>query len=73
MNEAATLDGGEQQVSSLTIGFVWIFPRSSIHHDQLRIAFATDDNDDGKNDFIGYYSGDDSKAANRPQLVVVYR
>ena len=40
---------------------------------QLRIAFATDDNDDGKNDFIGYYSGDDSKAANRPQLVVVYR
>ena len=40
---------------------------------QLRISFATDDDDDGKNDFIGYYSGDDSKAANRPQLVVVYR
>ena len=27
---------------------------------QLRVYFTLDDNDDGKNDFIGYYSGDNS-------------
>jgi hypothetical protein len=29
--------------------------------------------DDGRNDYIGYYSGDNSTAANRPQLVVTYQ
>lgn len=39
---------------------------------QLRIYFALDDNDDGGEDIMGYYSGDNSTAANRPQLVVTY-
>jgi len=40
---------------------------------QLRVSFALDDNDDGGNDYIGYYSGNSSSAANRPQLVVNYQ
>jgi hypothetical protein len=40
---------------------------------QLRIYFALDDNDDTGNDFLGYYSGDNATAANRPQLVVTYQ
>jgi hypothetical protein len=39
---------------------------------QLRVYFALDDNDDGRNDYIGYYSSDNSTSANRPQLVVTY-
>ncbi len=40
---------------------------------QLRVYFNLDDNDDGGNDYIGYYSGENSTAANRPQLVVTYQ
>jgi subtilisin family serine protease len=40
---------------------------------QLRVYFNLDDNDDRGNDFIGYYSGDNVTAANRPQLVVTYQ
>ena len=40
---------------------------------QLRIYFSLDDNDDTGNDYIGYYSGDNATAANRPQLVVTYQ
>jgi len=40
---------------------------------QLRVYFNLDDNDDNGNDYIGYYSGDNSTAANRPQLVVTYQ
>jgi fibronectin type 3 domain-containing protein len=40
---------------------------------QLRVYFNLDDNDDGGNDYIGYYSGNNSTAANRPQLVVTYQ
>ncbi len=40
---------------------------------QLRIYFALDDNDDRGNDYLGYYSGDNSSSANRPQLVVTYQ
>ncbi len=40
---------------------------------QLRIYFNLDDNNDGGNDYIGYYSGDNSTSANRPQLVVTYQ
>ncbi|MCB1055201.1 MAG: M36 family metallopeptidase [Acidobacteria bacterium] len=39
---------------------------------QMRIYFSTDDNDDGGNDYMGYYSGD-SGTADRPQLVVTYQ
>ncbi len=40
---------------------------------QLRVYFSLDDNDDGGNNYIGYYSGDNTIAANRPQLVVTYQ
>jgi choice-of-anchor B domain-containing protein len=39
---------------------------------QLRVYFAMDDNDNTRNDFVGYYSGG-AAAANRPQLVVTYQ
>ncbi len=40
---------------------------------QVRVQFALDDNDDRGNDYLGYYSGDNSTAGNRPQLVVTYQ
>ncbi len=40
---------------------------------QLRVYFDLDDNDDGGNDYLGYYSGNHGTAANRPQLVVTYQ
>jgi hypothetical protein len=40
---------------------------------QFRVYFAVDDNDNGRNDYITYYSGESSTATNRPQLVVTYR
>ncbi len=40
---------------------------------QLRVYFNLDDNDDNGNDYLGYYSGNNSTAANRPQLVVTYQ
>lgn len=40
---------------------------------QLRVYFNLDDNDDMANDYLGYYSGENATAANRPQLVVTYQ
>jgi hypothetical protein len=40
---------------------------------QLRVSFNLDDNDDTGNDYVGYYSGENATAANRPQLVVTYQ
>jgi len=39
---------------------------------QLRVYFTLDDNDDNGNDYMGFYSGDNGTADNRPQLVVTY-
>lgn len=39
---------------------------------QLRAAFDLDDNNDGSNDYMGYFSGADGDPANHPQLVVTY-
>ena len=39
---------------------------------QTRVYFEIDDNDDGGDDHMGYYSGDHSTTANHPQLVVTY-
>ena len=41
--------------------------------DKFRIRFALDDNNNAVNDYIGYYSGGNSTAANRPRLVVTYQ
>ncbi len=40
---------------------------------QLRVYFSLDDNDDGGNDYIGFYAADNSSSANHPQLVVTYQ
>jgi carboxypeptidase T len=40
---------------------------------QLRVSFNLDDNDDTGNDYLGYYSGENGTAGNRPQLVVTYQ
>jgi hypothetical protein len=40
---------------------------------QLRVYFNLDDNDDNGNDYLGYYSGNNSTSGNRPQLVVTYQ
>lgn len=40
---------------------------------QFRVYFATDDNDDSGNDYIGWYSGENGTAANRPVLEVTYQ
>jgi S-formylglutathione hydrolase FrmB len=50
--------------------------RSAIHKSgrtQLRISFATGDNDDLAADFMGWYPGENATSSNRPQLVVVYQ
>jgi hypothetical protein len=39
---------------------------------QMRVYFAVDDNDDGGSDAIGFYSAENSTAANRPVLEVTY-
>jgi len=40
---------------------------------QLRIYFATDDDNDAVSDYIGFYSAENSTAANRPVLQVTYQ
>lgn len=40
---------------------------------QFRVAFSSDDNDDNGADYIGFYSGNNATAGNRPVLVVTYQ
>jgi S-adenosylmethionine hydrolase len=40
---------------------------------QIRVYFEIGDNDDGGNDFAGFYSGDTSNFSRRPQLEVTYQ
>ncbi len=39
---------------------------------QMRVYFSVDDNNDNGDDFVGFYSGDNGTAANRPVLEVMY-
>ncbi len=39
---------------------------------QVRLSFTLDDNDDGGNDYIGFYASENSTAGNRPRLIVTY-
>ena len=39
---------------------------------QFRLRFAKDDNDDGQADYLKFYSGNTTTAADRPQLVITY-
>jgi hypothetical protein len=40
---------------------------------QLKLYFTIDDNDNNAYDYIGFYGGEATTAANRPQLVVTYQ
>ena len=39
---------------------------------QFRVYFTLDDNDDTSNDYLGFYSGENGTATNRPVLEVTY-
>ncbi len=39
---------------------------------QFRLRFQLDDNDNGRNDYMKFYSGDAGNQADRPQLVIEY-
>jgi hypothetical protein len=39
---------------------------------QLRLAFTLDDNNNLTYDYIGFFSGENATASNRPQLTVTY-
>lgn len=67
-NALANGDWSEGSLSSAGLAAI-----SKTGTTQLRIYFNLDDNDDTGNDYIGYYSGDNTTAANRPQLVVTYQ
>lgn len=66
----ATLNGEWSEGSLNAAGLAAI---SKTGTTQLRVYFSLGDNDDLGSDYIGYYSGDDLTAANRPQLVVTYQ
>jgi len=40
---------------------------------QLRVYFATDDDNDGTADYLGFYSGENATTTNRPVLEVIYK
>lgn len=40
---------------------------------QFKIYFTLDDNDDGGSDYVGFWGGEASTAANRPKLTVTYQ
>jgi hypothetical protein len=40
---------------------------------QFRVYFTLDDNDNATADYIGWYSGNDATAANRPTLEITYQ
>ncbi len=68
---AAAANNGDWSTGSLnTAGLAAINKTGTT---QLRIYFNLDDDNDRIADYIGYYSGDNGAAANRPQLMVTYQ
>ncbi len=61
------------QVSSGSLNATGLNAINKTGTTQFRIRFTLDDNDDRGNDFIGYYSGENSTASRRPALVVTYQ
>jgi hypothetical protein len=43
------------------------------NHTQFRIRFATDDDNDSADDYLGFYSGENASSTNRPILEVTYQ
>ena len=64
---AADLDWSEGSLSAAGLAAI-----NNSGTTQFRVYFQVDDNDDGNDDLMGYYSGDNGTAANHPQLVVTY-
>jgi|CXWL01.1.fsa_nt_gi hypothetical protein len=67
-NAAANLDWSECTFNAAGLAAI-----NKTGTTQVRVQFSLDDNDDTGNDYLGYYSGDNGTAANRPQLVVTYQ
>lgn len=67
-NPAANGDLSTGSLNASGLGFI-----NKTGKTQLRVYFSLDDNDDSGNDYIGFYSGNDSAAANRPVLEVTYQ
>ena len=67
-NAPSNLDWSEGALNAAGLQAIHLQGRT-----QLRIEFDLDDNDDNGNDYIGYYSGDNSDSSRHPQLVVVYQ
>ncbi len=66
-NAAANLDWSTGNLNAAGLAAI-----NKVGVTQFRVYFNLDDNDDTGNDYLGYYSGDNGTAANRPQLVVTY-
>ena len=64
---AANLDWSEGVLNAAGLAAINVNGRT-----QVRVYFDLDDNDNGSDDHMGYYSGNNSNAANHPQLVVTY-
>ena len=60
------------QVSSGSFGAAGLAAVNKTGPTQIRVYFTLDDNDDGGNDYVGFYSGDNSTGGNRPRLIVFY-
>lgn len=74
-NEVATLSNAASN-GALSTGAINSTGLSFINKTgttQFRVYFTTDDNDDSGNDYIGWYSGENGTAANRPVLEVTYQ
>lgn len=67
-NPAADGDLASGSLNATGRGFV-----NKTGRTQLRIYFSSDDNDDAGNDYVGFYSGNDATASNRPVLEVTYQ
>lgn len=67
-NPGANGDWSSGAVNSTGRGFV-----NKTGHTQFRVYFATGDNDDSGDDYLGFYSGDNATSANWPVLEIVYQ
>lgn len=67
-NAASDGDWSASSINSIGLGFL-----NKIGTTQFRISFSVHDNEDGKADYMGWYSGENATPANRPVLEVLYR
>jgi hypothetical protein len=67
---AANANGDTSTGTLNATGRTWI---NKTGKTQLRVYFSLDDNDDTGADYLGWYSGNDATAANRPVLEITYQ